>query len=72
MTFVNISSSDLSNNQADIGPFGGGGAIYSSSGVLALSNNILANNAASGYGGAIAYNHQCLPGETLCLSQQPL
>ena len=40
-------------------PFWGGEAVYSSGSVFALSNNTLANNAASGYGGAIINDEPC-------------
>ncbi len=40
-------------------PFWGGGAVYSSGSVFALSNNTLANNAASGYGGRTINDEPC-------------
>ena len=68
MTFVDINTSVFSGNQATIGPFGGGGALYSSGGVLSLGNNTFIGNAANGYGGAIAYSYECTSGNTLCMS----
>lgn len=65
MTFLNISSSVFSDNQATLGSFGGGGAIYASGGVLSLENNTFAGNAANGYGGAVAYNDRCISGTGL-------
>ena len=63
MTFVNISSSAFSGNEATLGAFGGGGAVYTSGGVLALENNTFTGNAANGYGGALAYSDRCISGE---------
>ena len=68
MIFVSINTSVFSGNQAVIGPFGGGGALYSSGGVLNLGNNTFIGNAANGYGGAIAYSYECASGNRLCRS----
>ena len=68
MIFVSINTSVFSGNQAVIGPFGGGGALYSSGGVLNLGNNTFIGNAANGYGGAIAYSYECTSGNRLCMS----
>ena len=38
---------------------GGGGAVYLSGGVTSMSNNSFIGNSAGGYGGALAYTHQC-------------
>ena len=68
MTFLSVNTSVFSGNQAVIGPFGGGGALYSSGGVLSLGNNTFIGNAANGYGGAIAYSYECTAGKRLCVS----
>ena len=69
-TLVNISSSMFTSNSATLSEFGGGGAILADGGVFYSFNNTFAYNAASGYGGALAYGHQCvnltqLPGQCL-------
>ena len=69
-TLLNISSSTFISNAATLTDFGGGGAVLADGGVFYSFNNTFAYNAASGYGGALAYGHQCfnvtqLPGEIL-------
>lgn len=68
-TLVNISASSFTSNAANLSYSGGGGAIYVDGGVLFSYNNTMASNTASAFGGALAYQHQCIntsqvPGES--------
>ncbi len=43
---------------------GGGGAVYLDGGITLFNGITFQQNIASGYGGALAYIHECFPGTT--------
>ena len=73
VTFVNITRSRMVTNTAALTASSGvGGGLYLSGGVASMNNNSFVGNQAAGYGGAMAYDHQCfnfssVPGKAFVL-----
>ena len=58
----NIFEANAARNQSYPGVvFGGGGALYLDGGVTLLNGSTFRQNGASGYGGALVYQHVCFP-----------
>ncbi len=60
--FTNNTFESNAANQTFLGVVsGGGGALYLDGGVTLLNGSTFRQNSASGYGGALAYEHECFP-----------
>ncbi|KAL0038989.1 hypothetical protein WJX77_004333 [Trebouxia sp. C0004] len=59
---TNFTNNTFLSNAANLTSSGGGGAVYLDGGVTLFNGSTFQQNTASGYGGALAYVHECFPG----------
>ena len=67
ITQSNFTNSTFSGNAANMTASGSGGAAYLNGGVTLFNDSSFEQNAASGFGGALAYSHSCFPPGTVIL-----
>jgi len=61
---TNFTNNTFLSNAANLISSGGGGAVYLDGGITLFNGSTFQQNTARGYGGALAYVHECFPGTT--------